>query len=268
MAIKVILFLVLLGLIYGVSGSKEWKIVSHDYTCYTQGLSFINKTHLLESCGLYGESYFQILSYDSDYGLTTTYKSPIFPREYFLEGSIHFPLNNIIYILTWRENTVFRYKLDDKTGDLTKLDNLGWGSQGWGMTHNNSHIFISDGSSTIYIVDENLTILDKFNVSGLSARGTVHLQHLNELEWVQDDSGRQYIYANIYTTNIIVKIDIELKKAVKGFDLSIQAKVAGKQRKLKKDEVLNGIAVLPEEDLLLATGKRWANAFTNALCNF
>lgn len=24
----------------------------HDYTCFTQGFSFINSTHILESCGL------------------------------------------------------------------------------------------------------------------------------------------------------------------------------------------------------------------------
>lgn len=41
---------------------------SHDRNCYTQGLSFINETHLLESCGLYGQSYFHILEYTENNG--------------------------------------------------------------------------------------------------------------------------------------------------------------------------------------------------------
>lgn len=44
---------------------------------------------------------------------------------------------------------MFRY--DIKT--LKKIDVLKWGSQGWGLTHNNSHLIISDGSDKIYITD-------------------------------------------------------------------------------------------------------------------
>jgi glutamine cyclotransferase len=32
----------------------------------------------------------------------------VFPDDIFLEGSAFFPLNNIIYILTWKENVVIR----------------------------------------------------------------------------------------------------------------------------------------------------------------
>lgn len=32
----------------------EWdQTIDHDPKCYTQGLSFINSTHILESCGMY-----------------------------------------------------------------------------------------------------------------------------------------------------------------------------------------------------------------------
>jgi hypothetical protein len=32
----------------------KWNQISeHDKNCYTQGFSFFNKTHLLESCGMY-----------------------------------------------------------------------------------------------------------------------------------------------------------------------------------------------------------------------
>lgn len=78
----------------------------HDHKCFTQGLSFINSTHILESCGLNGQSFFHILEYtftnQNETSLTEVYKSAIFDQQYFLEGSILFPVNKVIYILTWR----------------------------------------------------------------------------------------------------------------------------------------------------------------------
>jgi len=48
------------------------------------------------------------------------------------------------------------------------------------MTHNNSHIFISDGSNIIYIVDENMTILERMRVYDKNGD---ELIYINELEW-------------------------------------------------------------------------------------
>ena len=62
--------------------------MTHDKECYTQGLSFINRTHLLESCGIYRHSYFHILEYKQTNATTVTtnevYKSKRFNNEYFL----------------------------------------------------------------------------------------------------------------------------------------------------------------------------------------
>jgi glutamine cyclotransferase len=37
----------------------------HNKNCYTQGIFFLNSTHLFESCGLYGKSYFHVMEYQS-----------------------------------------------------------------------------------------------------------------------------------------------------------------------------------------------------------
>ena len=42
---------------------------------------------------------------------------------------------------------VFDRNFQDKT-------ELIWKREGWGITHNDTHMFISDGSSTIYVVDD------------------------------------------------------------------------------------------------------------------
>jgi glutamine cyclotransferase len=62
----------------------------------------------------------------------------------------------LIYILTWLNKFVF--VIDPQINKIIKK--IPWGTQGWGMTHNGSHIFISDGSDSLYIVDENLKILE------------------------------------------------------------------------------------------------------------
>ena len=133
----------------------------HDHKCFTQGLSFINTTHILESCGLYGQSYFHILTYtftnQNETSLTEVYKSAIFDQQYFLEGSILFPVNKVIYVLTWKERVVFRFNSSDYSEILPRLE---WNAgEGWGMTHNGTHIFISTGSNELFVVDENINIL-------------------------------------------------------------------------------------------------------------
>lgn len=37
--------------------------------------------------------------------------------------------------------------------DFTNQQELVWKKEGWGLTNNDTHMFISDGSNTIYVVD-------------------------------------------------------------------------------------------------------------------
>lgn len=62
-------------------------------------------------------------------------------------------------------------------------------------------MFTTDGSDQIYIVDENFTIQAQKSIKGLSGNPQ---QNINELEFVDN-----YIYANIYLSTIIVKIDLD-----------------------------------------------------------
>jgi glutamine cyclotransferase len=63
----------------------------------------------------------------------------------------------MIYIMSWREHIVFRYD----AATLKEVDQLPWKRAGWGLTHNNSHLIISDGSSSLYIVNESLDIMQE-----------------------------------------------------------------------------------------------------------
>jgi glutamine cyclotransferase len=100
------------------------------------------------------------------------------------------------------------------------------------MTHNNSHIFISDGSSFIYVVDENITILERIKVYDQNGK---ELIYINELEWFQDSNGKQYIYANVYTKNVLVKIDCDTHRVVNTYNLYQLTKKAKERTNLKHD---------------------------------
>lgn len=230
---------------------SKWRKNPHDSNCYTQGLSYINSTHLLETCGLYGESYFNIYFQDSNHNYKVVYKSRIFPQKYFLEGSVLFPANNMIYILTWREKVVMRYRYTKESNDFKWMTPLKWNFDGWGLTHNNTHLIASDGSDRLFICDENMTLLETLYVVDLQGN---RLGNLNELEWVEE-KGQQYVFANIYTSQYIVKISLKDGKVVEKIDLSGVCQEELQSGNLKYDEVLNGIAINGETMVL--TGKKW-----------
>ena len=100
------------------------------------------------------------------------------------------------------------------------------------MTHNNSHIFISDGSNIIYIVDENMTILERMRVYDKNGD---ELIYINQLEWFQDNNGKQFIYANIYTKNVLVKIDCDSHQVTNTYNLFPLVKKAKEKTSLKHD---------------------------------
>lgn len=110
---------------------------------------------------------------------------------------------------------------------------------------------MSDGGSKLFERDpETFEILSEVTVlqEGYS------LPQLNELECVGD-----FIYANVYLTDRIVKIDKrsgEVVDEIDGSSLSLLAR-----RPNSSDAVLNGIAYVEETGVFLVTGKLWETLF-------
>lgn len=67
--------------------------------------------------------------------------------------------------------------------------------EGWGITHSDLYIYISDGSNTLFVLDkDDLKVLKKIDI--FDEKGT-RMMNLNELEYVKDKTtGKEYIYAN------------------------------------------------------------------------
>lgn len=214
----------------------------HDTSSFTQGLIWQNNV-LYEGTGLEGQS--RLLKVDLANGKSS--QSIKLPAELFGEGIT--VLNNKIYQLTWQNHKVIVY--DAK--NFTKLKELSWPHDGWGLTHNGTDLIVSTGESNIYFVDT-ATFKIKRIIGVTDNNGPVG--NLNELEYIDG-----FIYANIYLSDFIIKIDPSNGHITGKIDLSDLLKKAGKQVDTQSGFVLNGIAYDSTKKSMYITGKKWPLLF-------
>jgi glutamine cyclotransferase len=217
------------------------KVYAHDTTAYTQGIEWHNNS-LIEGTGLKGKS----LLYQMDDQLKPFGKKVKLDPVYFGEGITVF--DGKIYQLTWEEHVVFVY---DAT-TFKKIKTLSWPYEGWGLTHNDTALIVSTGSSNLYFVNPTDFSIQKtlgvFNEYGYQSM-------LNELEYVDGK-----IFANIYGQNNIVVIDPNSGKITNKIDCSnllAQAKASYNPLLIDAGYVLNGIAYRKSTDTYFLTGKCW-----------
>ena len=149
----------------------------HDPGAFTQGLS-VHAGELIESTGLYGESTVRAVAPTTGRVRTRAFLAP----EVFGEGSTVW--KDSIYVLTWREHTCFVYGLD-----FLRRGTLAFDGEGWGLTHDDAGLVMSDGSATLRFIDpETFKTIRTVRVTE-NGREVVRL---NELEFVR---GR--IWANV-----------------------------------------------------------------------
>lgn len=219
----------------------------HDVNSFTEGLTF-HEGKLYESTGatpeldetrsLFGEV-------DMATGKINT-KAELDKKAYFGEG-ITF-LNGKVYQLTWTSRVGFVY--DAKT--FKKLREFTIPSaEGWGMTTDGTHVIMSDGTNKLrYLDPESLSVVKTLSVF----EDGYTLRNINELEYVDG-----FIYANVWMTNTIVKIDAATGKVTAKLDLSSLAKEALLKNPASKE--MNGIAYNPATGKFLVTGKMWPSMF-------
>ena len=216
------------------------KTLPHYTDAYTEGLT-IHNGKLYESTGQNGKSWVA----EVDPGSGNHDKKIILDSRYFGEGMTI--LNNKLYYLTWQTKIGFIY--DAKT--YKQIGEFNYNTEGWGMTHNNKDLIMSDGSEKIYFLDSTkLAVTRTITVTDNSAR----VKNLNELEWVNG-----YIFANIYETSRIVKIDPSTGKVVGRLDLSTIVEEI--KRMYQNTAELNGIAYDKNSNALLVTGKLWPKSY-------
>ena len=215
----------------------------HDTSYFTEGLEFY-KGQLFESSGGNADE----SPYPSELGIAdlktgkATSKVKLDNTKYFGEGITFF--NDKLYHLTWTSGVGFVY--DANTFKLIKEFKIP-AKEGWGLTHDSTHLIMSDGSSNLYyLTPDSLKVANILRVT--DNKGPV--ANINELEYVNG-----YIYANQWETTYILKIDPGTGSVIGKINLENLQKEASSLR--PGADVLNGIAYNKETNQLLVTGKRW-----------
>ena len=213
----------------------------HLSTSYTQGLEFYNG-FLYEGTGENGSSALYKINLPTGNPIQTVKLAD----KYFGEGITI--LNDKIYQVTYKAQKGFIYDLNS----FALIDSFQYKSkQGWGLTNDGKYLIMSDSSHNLIWLDpNNFSVVKTIQVS--NNLGIIN--YLNELEYINGT-----IYANVYTTDIVVQIDPENGKVLSEINLSGILNMY-KQNNEKVD-VLNGIAYDKEKDRLFVTGKWWPRLF-------
>ncbi len=215
------------------------KTYPHDPLAFTQGLVYGDGI-LYESTGLRGRSSLRRVALETGKVLQRTSLLPM----YFGEGIAVF--HHRIYQLTWTSGVGFVY--DRKS--LTLQREFHYGIEGWGMTHDETSLIVSDGSSNLYFWDPE-TLLETRHITVRD--GGKIVPNLNELEYIDGE-----IYANIWQEDRIARISPETGKVLAWIDL---AGLLTDAERSGEEDVLNGIAYDPVGKRLFVTGKLWPKLF-------
>lgn len=221
----------------------DFKVVRsypHDTQAFTEGLLYRDGA-LYESTGLNGKSSIRKV----DLATGRVLQSKDIPPQYFGEGLTAW--GDTLVGLTWQTQTGFVFDL--KTFELKSQ--FAYPGEGWGLTHNGKELIMSDGSSTLRFLDPK-TFLEVRRIK-VTADG-IAVDQLNELEVVEGE-----IYANIWHTNTIARIDPASGKITGWIDFGKLYPQAGKS--LNGENVMNGIAYDAEKKRLFVTGKLWPSIY-------
>jgi glutamine cyclotransferase len=223
-----------------VYGYELMNTFPHDPNAFTQGLIYHNG-FLYEGTGLYGGSSLRKVVLETGEVLLRYNLASV----YFGEGvTIR---DGKIYQLTWLNHVGFVYV---ETDSFELVDSFGYTTPGWGLTHDDTSLIMSDGTDKLYHLDP-----ETFEEVGrvyVTADGSP-VPSINELELIR---GR--IYANILNSDSIAVIVPETGEVVAWLDLT---GILPPEQVAQAPGPLNGIAFDPDGVRLFVTGKRWPSVF-------
>jgi glutamine cyclotransferase len=211
----------------------------HDPQAFTEGLLY-HDGFLYESTGRNGQSSIRKVVLRT--GALVQQKA--LDSGYFGEGIVVW--KDRLIQLTWKTQVGFVYDVIT----FQQRSTFHYPGEGWALTQDGHRLIMSDGSSDLRLIDPD----------GLTEIGRIHVtcdgrpvHRINELEWVKGE-----IYANIWVTNFIARIDPATGNIVGLIDLTDLVKSAVD---VSGDNVLNGIAYDGNADRLFVTGKLWPTLY-------
>ena len=211
---------------------------AHDTSAYTQGLLWWDGK-LYESTGQYGRSDLRRL--DPETGAVEQ-EIDISPA-YFGEGLAR--VEEHLIMLTWKAQRAFVFGLERFDEQRT----FRYEGEGWGLCNDGSRLVMSNGSNRLTFRD--LRTFEALGDVPVTLRG-FPLTQINELECVGDA-----VYANVYQTNFLVRINPETGRVTHQIDASGLLT----REEARGVDVLNGIAFDPGAETFYITGKLWPKMF-------
>jgi glutamine cyclotransferase len=226
-------------------------IFTHNPKLFTQGLVFYNG-FMFESTGAPDHiPYTETLIVKKD--LKTDKDTVVISLKKSVFGEGITILNDKIYQLTYRNKNGYVYDLNSykKVNTFTiKTD------EGWGITNDGEFLILSDGSDILSFVDpESFEYISELEVKDNGSP----LKNINELEYING-----YIYANIWFTNYIVKIDTKSGDVVGKIDLTDLCNKI--KQYYPESNTLNGIAYDQQSKKVYITGKLWPHIYEIKFC--
>jgi len=227
------------------SGLQVWgyEIVHtypHDPRAFTQGLLYVDG-HLYESTGLRGQSSIRML----DLNTGRVLQRYDLPADYFGEGLTDW--GSTLVQLTWQAHKGFVY---DRFS-FALLRTFSYAGEGWGLTHDDKQLIMSDGTSYLRFLDPK-SFRETRRIHVTTENGQ-EIPDLNELEYVRGE-----IYANIWHSDRIARISPKTGKLLGWIDLN---GLRDPSTTANPDAVLNGIAYDAKENRLFVTGKLWPKLY-------
>lgn len=213
-------------------------VYPHDQSAYTQGL-IVRDDQFLEGTGHQSD----LRRVEIETGKVL--QSHKLDDQFFGEGITE--LGGKIYQLTWKNGVGFIYDYQS----LTPAGQFQYGGEGWGITHDGQRLIVSDGTS----------VLQFWDPSTLQPAGGVYvslfglpISQINELEYFDGA-----VWANIWQTNLIVRIDPASGQVTGVVDMAGLLEYGPSAT--QSTDVLNGIAYDEESGRLFVTGKLWPAIF-------
>ena len=248
-----------------VNGYEVVREYPHDTEAFTQGLIY-RDGFLYESTGLTGRSSLRKVRLETG---EVIQKEPVNPRD-FAEGLTEWE-GRLVQLTPrrrgsapiWHVSTFFEDVARHLRGyntavayDLATLERqliFRYKGEGWGLTHDDRRLILSDGSSKLRFLDpEKFTEVGSLNVFD----GGRAVALLNELEFVDGK-----IYANIYHQDRIAIIQLDSGQVSAWIDLAGLKSRMPPLPEVPNPPILNGIAYDAASRRLFVTGKYWPKLF-------